>query len=49
MSSLPSLVMALFRAGNDTQKIASSLKRDEAEIYNMIAAERERERAAQAA
>ncbi|MDH4993032.1 hypothetical protein QEZ48_19645 [Aquamicrobium lusatiense] len=46
---LPSFVMSLFRAGNDTQQIANSLNRSEAEIYNLIAAERERERLTQAA
>lgn len=45
----PWFIMALFRAGNDTQQIANSLNRSEAEIYNLIAAERERERRTQAA
>ena len=45
----PSFIMALFRDGNDTQQIANSLSRSEAEIYNLIAAERERERLTQAA
>lgn len=45
----PWFIMALFRSGNDTQQIANSLNRSESEIYNLIAAERERERLTQAA
>lgn len=35
-------ILALFRAGNDTAAIAKSMKRTEAEIYNLLAVARNR-------